>query len=122
MHRTTLLQNCPELIDKVELLLRNEWPSSNDVKVTRDVRKFPVRIVCVTSEGELVGHVKTIAETKDTVKLCSLVVKKEYRNRGIGRKLVECAERESVRRGYNSVCLRTSEELVSSRKKKKQQS
>ena len=115
MHRTTLLQNCPELIDKVDYLLREEWPSSNAViKVTRDVRKFPVRVVCVTSRGELVGHVKTIEETKDTIKLCSLVVKKEYRNRGIGRELVECAERETVRRGYNSICLRTSEELASS--------
>ena len=61
MHRTTLLQNCPELIDKVDYLLREEWPSSNAViKVTRDVRKFPVRFVCVTSRGELVGHVKTM--------------------------------------------------------------
>jgi ribosomal protein S18 acetylase RimI-like enzyme len=111
-----LLQDKPQLASKIGVLVQEEWPEDRvkHIRAARDVRKFPVRIVSVLlGENELVGHVKLIqTEEEKEVKICSLVVKRGYRNRGIGRQLIERAEKEAIRRGCNVCTLRTTETLA----------
>ncbi|MBI4038121.1 GNAT family N-acetyltransferase [Candidatus Daviesbacteria bacterium] len=84
-------------------------PFDSPERLSEKISKDPRSILVATEAERIVGTVRLL-EDGSMAFIFRLAVNPEYRNRGIGRALMEGAERELFRRGYTELNILVEEE------------
>lgn len=106
------IHRCPSLIPDCCDLINSEWPRSKSARLQSlymSSEKFPMSLVLVRDETEVVGHVK-LTEMKlggTDIMVESMIIHKDHRGKGWGKILMEEAEQYLERRGKKKTYLST---------------
>ncbi|XP_078270274.1 uncharacterized protein naa80 isoform X2 [Rhinoraja longicauda] len=121
--RAVPLHYCPELVEACADLINEEWKRSKASRIhtlQKSSNSFPVCLVLkkilkdagstsIENRSQLVGHSKlSLVVGKSTgLFVETVVVAKEFRGKGYGRKLMEATEAYAKNRGFKTLYLTT---------------
>lgn len=107
-----LLHSKRELLQETALLINKEWSRSLAARlasIEEGSDELPCSVVMVEEGGRVVGHARLmpVAGVRDAALIETVIVAPELRGRGLGRQLMEKAERHTVEMGYKTLHLST---------------
>jgi GNAT superfamily N-acetyltransferase len=98
------IHNRKEFTEKTISLINTEWPKSEHVResvLAASNDNMPMSIVLVTDDQQVLGHLRIIKTQENMLGVETVVVANECRGTGLGRKLMDEAERIATEY-YNS--------------------
>ena len=98
---------CAAYLRYVERIGKQPWPMLQDYREVLAASQVHV----AEREGRIVG-VLELRVTKDGFLLDSIAVDPAAQGAGVGRRLLELAEREAARQGFSSIYLMTNEKMT----------
>ena len=102
-----------KLIDGCAEVLNEEWPRSHTARVHmlgKSADTLPYCIVlCIEPEHKVIGHARLclVHGVEQACFIDSVVVSKSHRGKGLGLKLMTCAEEHALMLGYHHLYLTT---------------
>ncbi|KAK3093731.1 hypothetical protein FSP39_019373 [Pinctada imbricata] len=110
-----VLHNHKSYLEDVASILNEEWKRSLSARLhslEKSNDKFPVNLVMLVKEDgqdKVIGHSRlSIVQGKDKSCLIeSVVVKRELRGKGYGRKVMDASEKYALQRGFVTMYLST---------------
>ncbi|XP_074597612.1 N-alpha-acetyltransferase 80 [Brevipalpus obovatus] len=115
------LHEYPNLVSKCCSILNTEWPRSEAARMQsleKSNDNFPISLLLLQDRDgnsidscDVVGHVKLNRELGDIIFIESLVIRPEFRNRGLGRYFMDQVEKFLETLGFREIRLTTTDKV-----------